>query len=94
MIVCKGYVQEEGIDYGETFSPIARLEGVKMLLAHAAHKRFKVYQIYVKSTFLNGILEEEVYIEEPKGFIDPKKGHGMKTTQSTKWTRTIFVIMV
>ena len=62
-LVCKRYSQEEGIDYGETFAPIARLEGVRTLLAYVSHKGFKVYQMDVKSTFLNGILEEEVYIE-------------------------------
>ena len=70
-LVCKGYAQEEGIDYGETFAPIARLEGVRILLAYAAFKGFKVYQMDVKSAFLNGILEEEVYIEQPEGFVDP-----------------------
>ena len=58
-LVYKGCAQEEGIDYGETFSPIARMEGVRILLAYAAYKGFKD----VKSTFLNGIFEEEVYIE-------------------------------
>ena len=72
-LVCKGYSQEEGIDYGETFSPITRLEGVRTLLAYATHKGFKVYQMDVKSAFLNGILYEEVYIEQPKGFVDPNK---------------------
>ena len=69
-LVCKGDGQEEGLDYGETFSPIARMEGVRILLAYATDKGFKVYQMNVKSTFLNGILEEEVYIEQPKGFFD------------------------
>ena len=72
-LVCKGYCQEEGVDYGETFSLVARLEGVRTLIAYAAHKEFKVYQMDVKSTFLNGILEEEVYIEQPDGFIDLDK---------------------
>ena len=72
-LVCKGYSQEEGIDYGENFSPIAKLEGVRTLLAYATHKGFKVYQIDVKFAFLNGILDEEVYIEQPKGFIDLDK---------------------
>ena len=72
-LVCKGYSQEEGIDYGETFAPVARLEGGRTLLAYASHKGFKVYQMDVKSTFLNGILDEEVYIEQPEGFIDPEK---------------------
>ena len=69
-LVCKGYSQEEDIDYGETFSLVTRLEGVRTLLAYAAHKGFKVYQMDVKYAFLNGILDEEVYIEQPKGFID------------------------
>ena len=62
-MVYKGYAQEEGIDYGETFVPVARMEGVRNLLAYAAYKGFKVYQMDVKFAFLNGILEEEVYIE-------------------------------
>ena len=62
-LFCKGYAQEEGIDYGETFSLVARMEGVRTLLAYISYKGFKVYQMDVKSTFLNGILEEEVYLE-------------------------------
>ena len=62
-LVCKGYSQDEGIGYGETFAPVTRLEGVRTLLAYVAHKGFNVYQVDVKSLFLNGILEEEVYIE-------------------------------
>ena len=69
----KAYAQEEGIDYGEIFSPIARLDGVRKLLSYATNEEFKVYQMDVKLAFLNGILEEEVYIEKPKGFIDPNK---------------------
>ena len=57
-LVCKEYTQEEGIDYCETFAPIARLEGVRTLLAYTTHKGFKVYQMDVKSAFLNGILDE------------------------------------
>ena len=72
-LVCKGYSQEEGIDYGETFAPVARLEGVRTLLAYATRKGFKVYQMDVKSTFLNVILDEEVYIEQPEGFVDPNE---------------------
>ena len=57
-LFCKGYAQEKGIDYGETFAPISRLEGVRNLLAYYAYKGFEVYQMDVKFAFLNGILEE------------------------------------
>ena len=67
-LVAKGYNQEEGIDYDETFTPIARLEAIRMLLEFASFMDFKLYQIDVKSTFLNGFIEEEVYIEQPPGF--------------------------
>eukprot|EP00253_Pinus_taeda_P010163 PITA_10163 len=68
-LVCKGYAQQEGIDFEETFAPIARLEAIRMFLALSSFQKFKVYQMDVKSSFLNGDLEEEVYIEHPEGFI-------------------------
>ena len=68
-LVAKGYSQEEGIDYDETFAPVARLEAIRIFLAFAAHSNFKVYQMDVKSAFLNGELEEEVYVQHPHGFI-------------------------
>ena len=71
-LVAQGYTQIEGVDFGETFAPVARLEFVRLLLAIACHLRFKVYQMDVKSAFLNGILQEEVYVEQPKGFEDPQ----------------------
>ena len=58
-LVAKGYSQDEGIDYDETFAPVARLEAIRIFLAFAAHSNFKVYQMDVKSAFLNGELEEE-----------------------------------
>ena len=67
-LVCKGYAQVEGIDFEETFAPMARLEAIRMFLSFASHKKLKVYQMDVKSTFLNGYLEEEVYIEQLDGF--------------------------
>jgi hypothetical protein len=67
-LACKGYAQIEGLDFDEIFSPVARLEAIRMFLAYACHKRFKVYQMYVKSAFLNGDLSEEVYMEQPEGF--------------------------
>jgi hypothetical protein len=61
-LVCKGYTQIEGLDFDETFAPIARLESIRIFLAYACHKRFKVYQMDVKSSFLNVDLNEEVYM--------------------------------
>jgi len=74
-LVCKGYAQQEGIDFEENFVPVARLEAIRMFLALSSFQKFKVFQLDVKSAFLNGDLDEEVYIEQPDGFIlgnDPK----------------------
>ena len=67
-IFCKGYSQIEGIDFEETFAPVAHMEAIRMLLAFSCSKGFKIYQMNVKSAFLNGKLKEEVYMEQPKGF--------------------------
>nr|GEU71989.1 retrovirus-related Pol polyprotein from transposon TNT 1-94 [Tanacetum cinerariifolium] len=70
-LVAKGYAQEEGIDFEESFAPVARLESVQIFVAYAAHKSFPIYQMDVKTTFLNGPLKEEVYVSQPDGFVDP-----------------------
>ncbi|GKE16102.1 retrovirus-related pol polyprotein from transposon TNT 1-94, partial [Tanacetum coccineum] len=70
-LVAKGYIQQEGIDFEESFSLVARLEAVRLFVAYAAHKSFPIYQMDVKTTFLNGPLKEEVYVNQPDGFIDP-----------------------
>ena len=67
-LLCKGYSQKEGIHYDETYSLVARIEVVRLLLAYVVQKKFKVYQMDVKSGFLNGELEEEEYIEKHEGF--------------------------
>ena len=72
-LVAKGYNQEEGIDYGETFAPVARLEAVRLLLAFACMSEFKLFQMDVKSSFLNGIINEEVYVAQPLGFGDHQR---------------------
>ncbi|KAJ9542453.1 hypothetical protein OSB04_028959 [Centaurea solstitialis] len=100
-LVAKGYLQQEGIDYDETFAPVARIEAIRIFLAYAAHKNMTVYQMDVKCcdnpplptsvvllcavtfrvsalagcdkcAFLNGVLKEEVYVEQPEGFVDPR----------------------
>nr|GEZ21076.1 hypothetical protein [Tanacetum cinerariifolium] len=68
-LVAVGYSQQEGIDYDETFAPIARIEAMHLFLAYVAHKDFIVFQMDVKKTFLNGILKEEVYVSQPLGFV-------------------------
>ena len=70
-LVAQGYSQVEGIDYGETYAPVARLESISILLAYATHHNFKLQQMDVKSAFLYGPLKEEVYVKQPPGFEDP-----------------------
>nr|GEY55880.1 hypothetical protein [Tanacetum cinerariifolium] len=70
-LVAKGYAQKEGVDFEESFAPVARLEAVRLFIAYAAHKSFTIYQMDVKTTFLYGLLKEEVYVNQPDGFIDP-----------------------
>ncbi|GJW60861.1 retrovirus-related pol polyprotein from transposon TNT 1-94 [Tanacetum coccineum] len=70
-LVAKGYAQEEGIDFEESFAPVARLEAVRIFVAYAAHKSFPIYQMDVKMAFLNGPLKEEVYVAQLDGFVDP-----------------------
>nr|GEY71387.1 uncharacterized mitochondrial protein AtMg00810-like [Tanacetum cinerariifolium] len=68
-LVAVGYSQQKGIDYDETFAPVARIESIRLFLAYAAHKDFTVFQTNVKTAFLNGILKEEVYVGQPPGFV-------------------------
>jgi hypothetical protein len=67
-VVAKGYSQVEGLDFDETYAPVAKLESIRILLAYATYHGFKLYQMDVKSTFLNGPIKEEVYVEQPPGF--------------------------
>ncbi|GKF70634.1 retrovirus-related pol polyprotein from transposon TNT 1-94, partial [Tanacetum coccineum] len=64
------YKQEEGIDFEESFAPVTRLEAVRMFIAFAAHMNITIFQMNVKTAFLNGPLKEEVYVSQPEGFID------------------------
>ncbi|GKC81924.1 putative ribonuclease H-like domain-containing protein, partial [Tanacetum coccineum] len=70
-LVAQGHRKEEGIDYKEVFSPVAKIEAIRLFLAYASFMGFLVYQIDVKSAFLYGTIEEEVYVTQPPGFKDP-----------------------
>ena len=67
----QGYSEVEGVDFDESFTPVAHLESIRVLLALACHLKFKLYQMDVKTTFLNGFLKEDIYVAQTKGFIDP-----------------------
>ncbi|GJV82214.1 putative ribonuclease H-like domain-containing protein [Tanacetum coccineum] len=71
-LVAQGYKQEEGIDYDEVFALVARIEAIRLFLAYASFMNFLVYQMDVKSAFLYGTIEEEVYVSQPLGFMDPE----------------------
>ena len=81
-LVVKGYAQVFVVDYSDTFAPVARLDTIRLLLAIAAQMNWRVYQLDVKSAFLNGILQEEIYVERPEGFV--KKGEQAKVFLLTK----------
>ncbi|KAL4369158.1 hypothetical protein GQ457_05G011330 [Hibiscus cannabinus] len=81
-LVAKGYKQRQGIDYDEVFAPVARIDTIRLLTAVAAQNKWKIYQMDVKSAFLNGYLEEEVYIEQPPRYI--KQGQEDKVYRLTK----------
>ncbi|GKC55196.1 retrovirus-related pol polyprotein from transposon TNT 1-94, partial [Tanacetum coccineum] len=70
-LVAKGYRQEDGIDFEESFAPVARLEAVRIFVAYAAHQNFPIYQMDVKTAFLNGLLKKEVFVCQPDVFVDP-----------------------
>ena len=74
-LVAKGYTQKEGIDYDETFSPVAMLKSIRILLCIAIHYDYEIWQMDVKTAFLNGNLEEEIYMIQPEGFIAKHQKH-------------------
>ncbi|GJS28041.1 retrovirus-related pol polyprotein from transposon TNT 1-94 [Tanacetum coccineum] len=71
-LVAKGYRQEEGIDFEESFALVARIEAIRIFISNAASKNMTIYQMDVKTAFLNGELKEEVYVSQPEGFVDPE----------------------
>ena len=70
-MVIKGYKQKEGLDYFDTYSPVTRISSIRMLIAIAAIHNLEIHQMDVKTAFLNGDLDEEIYMEQPEGFIVP-----------------------
>ena len=70
-LVVKGYKQREGLDYFDTYSPVTRITSIRMLIAIAAVYKLEIHQMDVKTAFLSGDLEEEIYLEQPEGFIVP-----------------------
>ncbi|KAL0550095.1 hypothetical protein IC582_014593 [Cucumis melo] len=70
-LVVKGYKQQEGLDYFDTYSPVTRITSIRMLIAISALHGFEIHQMDVKTTFLNGELDEEIYMQQPKGFVSP-----------------------
>ncbi|KAL4038580.1 hypothetical protein IC575_002202 [Cucumis melo] len=82
-LVVKGYAQIFGVDYSDTFAPVARMDTIRLLFAIAAQKGWKLYQLDVKSAFLNGVLQEEIYVEQPEGC--EKQGNNADHIQNFKW---------
>nr|KYP70091.1 Retrovirus-related Pol polyprotein from transposon TNT 1-94 [Cajanus cajan] len=81
-LVAKGYRQKEGIDYDEVFAPVTRMETIRLLISQAAQFKWPIFQMDVKATFLNGVLEEEIYIEQPPGYM--KSGEEKKVLKLKK----------
>ena len=76
-LVAKGYTQIFGLDYGDTFSPVANMASVRLFITMAAPKQWPLYQLDVKNAFLNGDLQEEIYMEQPPGFVAQGESSGM-----------------
>ncbi|GKE46125.1 retrovirus-related pol polyprotein from transposon TNT 1-94, partial [Tanacetum coccineum] len=102
-LVAKGYQQEEGIDFEESFTPVARIKAIRIFIANSASKNMSIYQMDVKTAFLNGKLKEEVYVSQPKGFGDPdhpthvyrlkKALYGLKQAPKA-WSDTLFKFLL
>jgi hypothetical protein len=94
-LVAQGYTKIEGIDFDETFAPVAHLESIIILLSISCHLGFKLYQMDVKSAFLNGILQEEVYVEQPKRISGSSLSFScLQTEESLIWSQKSSMSMV
>ena len=86
-LVAKGFTQTPGVDYDETFSPVAKIKSIRVMLAIAAFHDYEIWQMDVKTAFLNGKLAEDVYMAQPEGFVDPKHPNRVcKLEKSILWT--------
>ena len=85
------YTQVEGVDFDKTFALVARIESIRVLLALAYHLKFKLYQMDMKSSFLNGFLKKEIYVAHPKGFIDPHFPDHVLYLKRGQADRTLFI---
>ena len=84
--MAQGYDQEEGIDFDESFAPVARMEAIRLLLAYAAYKGFKMFQMDVKCAFLNGFIDREVFVAQPPSFEDKEfPNHVFKLSNALLW---------
>ena len=84
--VVKGFRQVQGVDYDETFAPVAMLKSIRIMLAIAAFYDYEIWQMDVKTSFLNGFLEEELYMMQPEGFINPEDANKVCKLQRSIWT--------
>ncbi|GJX68007.1 retrovirus-related pol polyprotein from transposon TNT 1-94 [Tanacetum coccineum] len=90
-LVAQGFRQEEGIDFEESFAPVARIEAIRIFVANVAHKNMTFYQMDVKTAFLNGELKEEVYVSQPEGFVDKDNpSHAKPTEKHLQAVKRIF----
>jgi hypothetical protein len=87
-LVAKGYVQQAGIDFDEVFTPVAKLDSMRLLLALAVQEGWKEHHIDVKSAFLNGDLKEVVYVVQPLGFEKKGQEHKVYRLNKALWTKT------
>ncbi|GKD10301.1 retrovirus-related pol polyprotein from transposon TNT 1-94 [Tanacetum coccineum] len=92
-LVAQGFRQEEGIDFEESFAPVARIEAIRIFIANAAHKNMTIYQMDVKMAFLNGELKEEVYVSQPEGFVDQDNPSHGKPVDATLYHGMIGSLM-
>nr|GFD51072.1 retrovirus-related Pol polyprotein from transposon TNT 1-94 [Tanacetum cinerariifolium] len=86
-LVARGYRQDEGIDFEESFAPVARLEAIRIFFAFVAHKNMVVNQMDLKTAFLNGNLQEEVYVSQPDGFVDQDNPNHVYKLKKDLWLK-------